>query len=226
MATTRKASEDRSVSRTYRAAVRLGEDFITIEEIITLPVDATDEDVTKAVDLGMRIYQAQREAVESQISAIREAGGAPAPFTVRDPESPASDKQRNYIAALQEDLAWNAEQLSTYASEQEVDLVTMTKGQASTFIDGLKKLAEERPAYRGAAASSQSAPRPAAAPGQPADERQLQALEKLARTHSISLEEAAQDRYGVASAQLTYDQAATLLREFQKNGQPRRVAVS
>ncbi|KAB8142733.1 hypothetical protein F8S13_14400 [Chloroflexia bacterium SDU3-3] len=226
MATTRKASEDRSVARTYRAAVRIGEDYITIEETVTLPVDATDEDVTKAVDLGMRIYQAQREAVEAQISAIREAGGAPAPFTVRDPDSPASDKQRNYIAALQEDLAWSAEQLSAYAGEQEVDLVTMTKGQASTFIDGLKKLAEERPAYRGAAASSQPAPRPAAPSGQPADERQLQALEKLARTHSISLEDAAQDRYGVASAQLTYDQAATLLREFQKNGQQRRVVAS
>ena len=43
-------NDERSVTRTYRAAVRLGEDFITLEETVTLPLDATDEEVQKAVN--------------------------------------------------------------------------------------------------------------------------------------------------------------------------------
>jgi hypothetical protein len=57
---------------------------------------------------------------------------------------PASDKQRNYIAVLQEKLDWTSEQLSVYASEQRVDLAALTQEQASAFIDGMKTLAEER----------------------------------------------------------------------------------
>lgn len=147
MAMPRRGGEERSVTRTYRTAVRIGEDFITIEETVTLPIDASDEEVAQAVDLGWRIYQAQRAAVEQQVAGVRETAGAPQPITVRDPESPASDKQRNYIGVLQEDLAWSPEQLASYAREQAVDLVTMTKGQASAFIDGLKKLAETRGEY-------------------------------------------------------------------------------
>jgi len=45
MASPRKSGEERLVSRTYRAAIRLGEDFITLEETITLPLDASDEEV-------------------------------------------------------------------------------------------------------------------------------------------------------------------------------------
>ena len=52
MATPRKNSDERMVSRTYRAAIRIGEDFITMEETIALPLDASDEEVTQAVDLG------------------------------------------------------------------------------------------------------------------------------------------------------------------------------
>ena len=151
------------VSRTYRAAIRIGEDFITLEETIALPLDASDEEVTQAVDLGWRIYRAQREAAEAQVTDIRSAIGTPQPITVRDPDSPASDKQRNYIVTLQDNLTWNSEHLAAYAEEQNVDLVTMTKGQASVFIDGLKKLAEERAAYGDSArakAPSSARPRP------------------------------------------------------------------
>ena len=92
MASPRKGSDERLVSRTYRAAIRIGEDFITLEETITLPLDAADEEVAQAIDLGWRIYRAQREAAESQIGDIRSTVGAPAPIVVRDPDSPASDK--------------------------------------------------------------------------------------------------------------------------------------
>src|SRR5689334_927596 len=128
MATPRKSGDERSVTRTYRAAIRIGEDFITLEETIALPLDASDEEVAQAVDLGWRIYRAQREAAEAQIVEVRGSASAPAPITVRDPDSPASNKQRNYIVTLQDNLAWNSEQLAAYAEEQTVDLVTMTKG--------------------------------------------------------------------------------------------------
>ncbi|HMQ35521.1 MAG TPA: hypothetical protein PKD53_32725 [Chloroflexaceae bacterium] len=205
--------DERSVTRTYRAAVRLGEDFVTLEETITLPVEASDEEVQRAVDLGWRIYRAQREAVEQQVAAVREAQGAPAPIIVRDPDAPASDKQRNYIATLQDTLAWSNEELAGYAGEHGVDLVTMTKGQASGFIDGLKKLADERARYgadqraRAAAALAEGS--------QPASERQLQALGRLAQTRALDLDAETERRFGIASADLSDEQARMLLGEWQ-----------
>jgi hypothetical protein len=144
MATPKTATEQTPhlISRTYRAAIRLGEDFVTLEETITLPIDATEDEIGQAVDLGWRIFAVQRAAAEEQISEIRAGMPAvPPQIRMRDPDAPASDNQRNYIATLQSKLAWTSEQLATYAEEQSVDLVTMTKAQASTFIDGLKALA-------------------------------------------------------------------------------------
>jgi hypothetical protein len=224
MATPRKGADERSVTRTYRAAIRIGEDFITLEETITLPADATDEDITQAVDLGLRIYRAQREAVEAQIAGIRETIGAPAPITVRDPDAPASDKQRNFIATLQDTLGWSSEQLANYAQEQSVDLVTLNKGQASTFIDGLKKLADERSGYNSRAGGS-NGNSGASAPGAdsaPANEKQITALERLARQHGLDLEAETRRRYGVPAARLSAEQAAGLLRELQRPAQGRR----
>ena len=73
MASPRKSGDDRMVSRTYRAAIRLGEDFITLEETVTLPLDASDEEVTQAVDLAWRIYRAQREAADAQIAVLEKS---------------------------------------------------------------------------------------------------------------------------------------------------------
>jgi hypothetical protein len=207
---------DRSVTRTYRAAIRLGEDFITLEETITLPLSASDEDVQQAVDLGWRIYAAQREAVAQQVLAVREAQGPATPITVRDPDSPASDKQRNYIAALQEDLSWTNEQLTSYAGEHSVDLVTMTKGQASGFIDGLKKMAEDRTRYSADNGRARAvAEQPPNGSGQPASERQLQALARIAQTRALDLDAETSERFGVASDSLSDDQARALLSEWQ-----------
>src|SRR5262249_62360305 len=113
-----RSADERTVTRTYRAAIKLGEDYVTLEETVTLPLDDSDEEVAQAVDLGWRIYRAQREAAEAQVGDIRSTIGAPAPITVRDPDSPASDKQRNYIATLQENLTWTSEQLASYAEDQ------------------------------------------------------------------------------------------------------------
>jgi hypothetical protein len=231
MATPRKGGDERLVSRTYRAAIRIGEDFITLEETIALPLDASDDEVAQAVDLGWRIYRAQREAAEAQVADIRGTIGAPAPITVRDPDAPASDKQRNYIVTLQENLTWTSEQLASYADDQSVDLVTMTKGQASTFIDGLKKLSEERTTYGDGArtkAPAQRAEQPAAngsAQNAPVNEKQIHAMERLAQQQGLDLDMEARRRFGVAAHGLTYDQASTLLRELQRPAAGRR-AVS
>lgn len=206
--------DERSVTRTYRAAVRLGEDFITLEETVTLPLDASDADVQQAVELGWRVYQAQRESLEQQIAAIREAQAAPTAITVRDPEAPASEKQRNYIAALQDDLSWTNEQMSTYAVEHGVDLVTLTKGQASGFIDDLKRLAEDRGRYS-AETPTPARVRAAGEAPQPASERQLQALARLAQSRAVDLEAEAEQRFGVASAALSQEQASNLISEWQ-----------
>jgi hypothetical protein len=229
MASPRKGDE-RLVSRTYRAAIRIGEDFITLEETIALPLDASDEEVAQAVELGWRIYRAQREAVEAQILSVRETVGAPAPIVVRDPDSPASEKQRNYIATLQDNLAWTSEQLATYADEQRVDLVTMTKGQASTFIDGLKKLAEERPAYtdkgrpRAEEAPATNGSGQHSRPGEsgPVNEKQLHALERLAQQQGLDLDAETRRRFGIVAHGLTFEQASALLREWQRPAQGRR----
>jgi hypothetical protein len=233
MASPRKSSDERFVSRTYRAAIRLGEDFVTLEETITLPLDASDEEVTQAVDLGWRIYRAQREAAEAQTADIRSAAPAPAPITIRDPDAPASDNQRNYIANLQDKLAWNSEQLAAHAEEQSVDLVTMTKGQASTFIDGLKKLAEERAQYSDSSRSKPAAARAdetasangapnRAADGAPVNEKQLHALERLAQQQGLDLDMETRRRYGLVAHGLTFEQASALLREWQRQAPGRR----
>jgi hypothetical protein len=225
MASARKSGDERSVSRTYRAAIRIGEDFITLEETIALPIDASDEEVAQAVDLGWRIYRAQREAAETQAGEIRSAIGTPQPITVRDPDSPASDKQRNYIVTLQEQINWTSEQLAAYAEEQEVDLVTMTKGQASTFIDGLKKLSEDRSTYNSDSRAKASAP---AQPSRPADnapvnEKQIHAMERLAQQQGLDLDMESRRRFGVVTHGLTYEQASTLLRDLQRPATGRRV---
>src|SRR5262245_14419692 len=231
MANPRKSGDERTVSRTYRAAIRIGEDFITLEETIALPLDASDDEVAQAVDLGWRIYRAQREATEAQVGDIRSTIGAPAPITVRDPDAPASDKQRNYIVTLQENLTWTSEQLASYAEDQSVDLVTMTKGQASTFIDGLKKLAEERTAYGDGArtkAPTQRAEQPPAngsAQNAPVNEKQIHAMERLAQQQGLDLDMESRRRFGVVAHGLTYEQASTLLLELQRPATGRR-AVS
>jgi hypothetical protein len=241
MATPRKSGdEQRMVSRTYRAAIRIGEDFITMEETIALPLDASDEEVTQAVDLGWRIFRAQREAADAQVTDIRSAIGTPAPITVRDPDSPASDKQRNYIVTLQDNLAWNSEHLAAYAEEQNVDLVTMTKGQASVFIDGLKKLTEERAAYgdsaraKAPASASQNArpaepaaaapsPSPSSAPNAAlVNDKQIHAMERLAQQQGLNLDAESRRRFGVATQSLTYEQASSLLRDLQRPANGRR----
>lgn len=141
------------ITRTFRAAIRCGEDFITVEETIALPIDASDGDIARAMELGRRIFDAQRQAAADQIEEIRPRASAPTapsgggagytgdPFSSL-PDMPATMKQRNYIAMLQDKLDWSNEQLAAFAQERSVDLVDMTKPQASAMIEEMKRLAD------------------------------------------------------------------------------------
>lgn len=223
------------VTRTYRAAIRLGEDFITLEETITLPLYASDEEIQQAVALGWRIYQSQHESIHSQIAALRETYGAPTSITIRDPDAPASEKQRNYITVLQHELAWTDEQLAEYAYEQAIPLPAMTRGQASGFIDGLKRLAEERTAYYQTAGprvqdlpteepdapSSSTTEEPVSTPAgetHAMTTRQFQALTRLSQRRGVELDAFARQHLGVAATDLSYDQASHLITELQRPG--------
>lgn len=66
-----------TIARTFRTAMRIGEDFITLEETITMPADATDDELEQAVQLGWRIFKAQRESCDMQVDDIRADHGMP-----------------------------------------------------------------------------------------------------------------------------------------------------
>ncbi len=50
------------VSRTLRAAIKVGDHYWTVETALTLPVGATDADISAALALSARIYEAQQAA--------------------------------------------------------------------------------------------------------------------------------------------------------------------
>jgi hypothetical protein len=161
------------VQHTLRAAVRIGEDFYTVEQVVTLPIGATDEQIQAAADTGMRMYVEQQAAVSWQIGQVREAAAANGstsggPVTVREPDAPASDNQRRFMGRLQDDLSWSSAQMAQWAESQNVDLVSLTKGQASTLIDTMIRIrdgVEPRPEFSRPAAPP--APRPPARRNQP-----------------------------------------------------------
>lgn len=95
---------------------------------LEVTVTVTD-DVAAAFDEAIAAVEQQHARMTSAAPQPRETG------------SIVTDKQRNYIARLMDDLGWTSEQLLVYTTEQGLDLLAMTRAQASTFIDGLKKLA-------------------------------------------------------------------------------------
>lgn len=131
-----------TVTRTYRAALRLGEDFLTLEETITLPLEASDDEVQQAVALGWRIYAAQHESVAAQAAQVR-ADAPPAAPTAK----PASDKQRAFIDTLAREAGWDTDALTAFAAERGVPRWdAMTNTQAAALIDAIKahKAAQEQ----------------------------------------------------------------------------------
>lgn len=131
-------TEAPTISRTLRAAVRIGDDYWTIEETITLQPDAPAAAIAAAVETGLRIYEAQRAAVEDQIRQLR-AGVPRHPTQIREPDAPTSDKQRSYMEYLIGQLQWSSEQLGEFAHVHAYTLASLTKREASELIDLLKQ---------------------------------------------------------------------------------------
>ena len=231
-------NEQSTVSRTFRAAIRIGEDFYTVEETITLPIDAGDEEIAQAVDAGMRIYEAQRAAAEGQIRELRaQVVSNPLPVQIRDPEAPASEKQRAYMEYLLNELGWDMGRLHEFASERHFDVLTLTKREASELIDQLKGQLEARSGERAPATAEPAQPAvPDPAPtrqailpvGELATQRQIKALERLAEERGIEVSGELEARYGGRGfGELSIDEAGQLLTEWQqrRNGRPMRRAA-
>lgn len=57
---------------------------------------------------------------------------------VPDSGPPASDKQRRFIAGLQDDLGWHSEYMAQFAQEHKIDLVALSKADASYLIEQMQ----------------------------------------------------------------------------------------
>jgi hypothetical protein len=214
------------ISRTLRAAVKVGDDYYTVEETISLPPTASDEQIAQAVATGLRIYEAQRAAVEAQLRNLREHVVAqPLPIQIKDPDAPASDKQRAYMDYLLKELQWDGEQLAAFAAEQMLDILTLTKREASELIAKLKALLDEHTDEEPAEAENetQQEPEPVAVRqailpvGERATPRQIRALERLAEERNIDLPAEMDARFdGRALDELSTDEAGQLLSEWQQ----------
>jgi len=215
------------VTRTYRAAIKSGDDYITIEETISLPPTASDNEIAEAVDTGLRIFRAQQSAVEAQMAAIRDAHPA-APLRIADPDAPASEKQRSYLEYLVTTLELSDAQMQTTLREHNTTYETLTKSQASEIIDRLKGQVDGRgsaPASdTSAAAPAQAELVVAAAPAAAANggnnalasTRQLAALQRVATQHGVDLQAEVRSRFGAGALDdLTVAEAGALLQDLQ-----------
>ena len=229
-------AQESLITRIYRAAIRSGDDYITIEETIALPPTASDADISQAVDTGLRIFRAQQAAVEAQVASIRDAHPA-APVRIADPEAPASEKQRSYLEYLVTTLELPDAHMQTTLREHGTSYETLTKSQASEIIDRLKGQLDGRgaaptsdnnaPAATNAQAEiavATPAPAPTPAPaaasanrdGAPASTRQIAALQRVAGQHGVDLLAEVRSRFGAGSLDdLNVTEAGALLQELQ-----------
>lgn len=83
-------------------------------------------------------WEEARAAVEAEY-AVASQRSAPAAGASYD-EPPASDKQRNFIAKLQDDLGWTSHELALHAEQHSIDLVALTLPQASKLINQMKEM--------------------------------------------------------------------------------------
>lgn len=234
-----KNEQQPTVSRTFRAAIRIGEDFYTVEETVTLPLDASDETIAQAVNTGLKIYEAQRMAAESQVRELRaQVATSPLPIQIREPDAPASDKQRSYLDYLVNELGWDQERLHAFATEHNYDLLKINKREASELIDRMKAQLDARGGDETAPAAEEAAPQqaePVAEPepahqailpvGDLATSRQVKALERLAEERAIDTSAEMAAHYGGrALTQLSIDEAGQLLTEWQQRPRTMRQA--
>lgn len=189
----KKAQNEPSVSRTYRAAVKIGEDYVTIEETITLDVDASDEQIAQAVALGWRIFKAQQDSAKAQILEARESYGD-------DRERIALPSQLERISDLQRLLGWDAQQLADFLVERRLDGSKLSRRQATLVVDQLRRMIDEQ--QRDAA---------------PAHASQIEAIKRKASELNVEVDVAIAKVIGESATieSLTYGEANQLIQRMQ-----------
>lgn len=121
-----------TVTRTFRTAIKIGEDYVTLEETITLGLAATDAEIAQAVALGWRIYAAQHDAVTEQVEQLREEQRH------RRDSRPSTERQREAILKLAGERGVDA--LAEARQHYQTDLDQLTSQQASEMISNLQKI--------------------------------------------------------------------------------------
>ncbi|WP_322489416.1 hypothetical protein [Chloroflexus sp.] len=139
-----------TVRHIYRASIKIGDDFRTLECEIVVPVGASDELIREAQNTARRVREAQAEDTEREIEAMREdaqlaGSGRSSRYTIRDPEAPASTKQRNAIERMAAAKGWDNTRLVNFCELAGVPLLTLTKGGASWLIDALNGVPMQPP---------------------------------------------------------------------------------
>ncbi len=130
------------VRHVYRTAIKVGEDFHTLECEITVPLGASDALIHAAQDTAHRVRAVQIAATHAAIADMREdvslaSGGRGSRYVIRDPDAPASDKQRHTIDRIAKAKGWSLAHLVTFCEGVGYPVLTLTKGQASWLIDML-----------------------------------------------------------------------------------------
>lgn len=110
-------------------------------EKLEVTVSVKDGDVTAARITAVATVESEHTRMVEERRAVKYQP-LPTPITM---PAPASQKQRAYIARLQDDLGWTSEELATCANEQKVDLVEMTLDQASRLINAMKQAQQRQP---------------------------------------------------------------------------------
>jgi len=180
-------------------AVKIGEDYLTIEETVSLPVAASDEDVQSAVALGWRIYTQQRAAAEAQILEARESYGG-------DNERPVLDSQLQRIHQLQQLLGWNAQELEQFLSDRGLDSVRLTRQQATHVVQLLRRIHDD--------AQRQNSP---------ANRRQIADIQRATTAQHLDVDALVQRLFGesIALEALTFGEANQLLQAIEKHRRAR-----
>jgi hypothetical protein len=129
---------------------------------------------------------------------------------------------------LLKELEWTSDQLTAFAAERDLNLLTLTKREASALIDDLKGVlagvddstaaATGQPAVAVLPALVEAPPSQPIFPiGERATARQVRALERLVEERGIDLTAELRPRFGERSlAELSMDEAGQLLGEWQQ----------
>lgn len=142
-----------TVRHLRRTAIKMGDNYVTLECEVTVLAGASDEQIAEAVKTAMRIAAVQEVAQEEQITQL----------LAHIPEPPATERQLQAIGRLRARVS-DATTAAVYAELGIIGAEPRTKAQASLLIDRLQAIAN------GIAPDPAAAPEETAATGEQAEE--------------------------------------------------------